>query len=129
VTKNFRFSSKGKTFRTGLDRRGSARERGYDREWELLSLQIRRDEPLCRRCVALGIIAPSSLSKVVDHILPLAWGGARLEPDNLQPLCKDCHDSWKARLEHRFAGRPKALIREVQRLAPPPEIESRAMPE
>lgn len=27
----------------------------------------------------------------IDHIIPLAIGGAKLDPDNMQLLCKECH--------------------------------------
>ena len=27
----------------------------------------------------------------VDHVVPLFKGGAALDEDNLQPLCKPCH--------------------------------------
>ncbi len=40
-------------------------------------------DPLCSACGA-----PAS---EVDHIVPLAAGGAELDPANLQPLCRRCH--------------------------------------
>jgi 5-methylcytosine-specific restriction endonuclease McrA len=27
----------------------------------------------------------------VDHIIPIEAGGAKLDPDNLQTVCKRCH--------------------------------------
>ena len=33
----------------------------------------------------------------VDHIQPIAEGGARLDPANLRPLCKPCHSRHTAR--------------------------------
>lgn len=39
---------------------------------------------------------------VVDHIVPVREApDRRLDPDNLQPLCKHCHDSLKAQQESR----------------------------
>jgi HNH endonuclease len=35
----------------------------------------------------------------VDHIIPLVDGGPRLDMDNLQSLCWQCHKAWKRRLE------------------------------
>lgn len=29
---------------------------------------------------------------MVDHIIPIKAGGARLDPRNLRPLCWPCHD-------------------------------------
>lgn len=75
-------------------KRPSARQRGYDAEWE----RARRDFLLvynsCRRCGA-----PAS---VVDHIKPhkgddlLFW-----DRSNWQPLCASCHNSHKQRHERR----------------------------
>lgn len=49
--------------------------------------RIRRDtlarEPQCRRCPAPATQA--------DHIIPIAEGGSRDDPTNLQGLCGPCH--------------------------------------
>lgn len=45
---------------------------------------IRRERPVCEHC---GIRAATE----VDHIVPLAEGGARLDRANLQALCHRCH--------------------------------------
>jgi 5-methylcytosine-specific restriction endonuclease McrA len=45
-------------------------------------------EPLCRACDSKGLTV---LAKELDHIRPLNEGGERLDPANVQPLCKDCH--------------------------------------
>ena len=45
-------------------------------------------EPLCRRCASLGYTTAATL---VDHILPIADGGAVLDEENLQSLCIRCH--------------------------------------
>lgn len=47
------------------------------RNWHLAS------NPLCIKCGQLG--------QIVDHILPRRDGGAELDPDNLQTLCRQCH--------------------------------------
>lgn len=53
--------------------------------------------PLCAYCEAQGLIVAAS---VVDHIRPHK-GDINLfsDPDNLQSLCKRCHDSHKQRQE------------------------------
>ena len=54
---------------------------------------IRRERPICEHCQ----VAPS---RMVDHIVPLRAGGARLELGNLQALCLSCHAA-KTRSERR----------------------------
>ncbi len=66
------------------------RNRFYQRkEWKSVrSLQLQL-EPLCRECRKLGKLVAAS---VVDHILPITEGGAKLDLENLQSLCKPCHE-------------------------------------
>jgi 5-methylcytosine-specific restriction protein A len=48
-------------------------------------------EPLCRDCLAKGIVRASS---VPDHIVPLAKGGTEdglIESPNIRCLCDECH--------------------------------------
>jgi 5-methylcytosine-specific restriction protein A len=73
------------------DRRGSAQERGYDVTWRRLRLMQLRKEPLCRMCKADGRITPAVM---VDHIIPIEGRDdpRRLDEDNLQSLCRTCHD-------------------------------------
>lgn len=44
---------------------------------------LKRDMGMCRLC--------GGKAAVVDHIVPLARGGAN-EPRNLRSLCADCHE-------------------------------------
>lgn len=76
------------------DDRPSASERGYDRAWEKVRRAHLRMEPLCRNCEERGRVEPAS---EVDHIVPLSEGGARLDHDNLQSLCRPCHNRKTAR--------------------------------
>ena len=60
--------------------------------WERMRQTQLRSEPLCRYCGQIGDITPAT---VVDHIKP--HKGQRVlafDQDNLQSLCKPCHDKW-----------------------------------
>jgi 5-methylcytosine-specific restriction protein A len=54
----------------------------------LAAAQIKR-EPLCAECLKSGRVQPA---EIADHIKPIADGGARLDKDNLQSLCRGCHN-------------------------------------
>lgn len=61
--------------------------------WKRLRARVVAEEPICRRCKALGLKGLHTLTREVDHIIP--HGGA-LDPlcwdrDNLQGLCKPHH--------------------------------------
>ena len=55
------------------------------REWELVRRQVFARDGY--RCVACGRAARLEC----DHVRPLNRGGARLDPRNLQSLCRTCH--------------------------------------
>jgi 5-methylcytosine-specific restriction protein A len=44
--------------------------------------------PLCEMCKLKNYY---TFGEVVDHINPISKGGAMLDPENLQTLCKTCH--------------------------------------
>ena len=74
-------------------------KRLYDtRRWRKLRDIVLSEEPLCRLCGQMNRVTPS---KIADHIIPhkddpdLFW-----DRDNLQALCKLCHDSAKAIKDH-----------------------------
>lgn len=73
--------------------RGSAAKRGYDRTWQRLRLAHLGRQPLCVRC--------AKPAKHVDHIQPIAKGGPRLDPANLQSLCHSCHSRKTATEDRR----------------------------
>ena len=76
--------------------RRSAHTRQIDRgRWERVRQQQLRDEPRCRQCGAEEHLQ-------VDHILNIARGGALYDRENLQTLCKPCHDKKSER--ERLAG-------------------------
>ncbi|QRQ99703.1 HNH endonuclease signature motif containing protein [Dyadobacter sandarakinus] len=68
------------------------------RRWrdEVRPAQLRR-KPECQECERQDRL---TLATQVDHIIPLEQGGAAFEPDNLQSLCKRCHDA-KTAVENR----------------------------
>lgn len=54
------------------------------RPWERVRKQVLvRDDYRCKLCGAYG--------NEVDHMQPIAAGGAVLDPANLQTLCRNCH--------------------------------------
>ena len=59
------------------------------RTWRTLRKYVLMGEPLCRDC--------GKPATVVDHIRPISDGGARLDIENLQPLCFKCHNRKSAR--------------------------------
>lgn len=58
--------------------------------WGALRLDQLRRKPLCAYCLELGNIVAAD---TVDHIEPHRGDDAlAFDPDNLQSLCKSCHD-------------------------------------
>jgi 5-methylcytosine-specific restriction endonuclease McrA len=68
----------------------SAAARGYDHEWLLLRRRHIRDEPDCRACAFRGV---TRRAHAVDHVIPVRVAPhRRLDPTNLQSLCRSCHE-------------------------------------
>lgn len=57
--------------------------------------------PLCAECLKRGVVTEGQL---VDHIIPIADGGAEMDIDNLQVLCAACHNR-----KHAGEGESKSL--------------------
>ncbi len=71
------------------DSRENSTRRGYGYDWQKLRLWHLRQHPLCADCEARGV---TELAKDVDHIVPIAVDPSRrLDPTNLQSLCRPCH--------------------------------------
>ena len=70
--------------------RPTAGQRGYGKKWQTERAEYLKNNPLCIKCRAEGIIEKAT---VVDHIKPhkgdqhLFW-----DKNNWQPLCKYHHD-------------------------------------
>jgi len=71
------------------NQRGTAAQRGYDETWREVRKRLLCERPLCEECLKAGIVRPAI---TVHHIVPLSEGGARLDYDNLMPLCRECHE-------------------------------------
>ena len=63
------------------------------RQWRKLRLMILQRDPICKECEKKNRFVSSV---VVDHILSIRLGGAKLSPDNLQGLCTTCHNKKSA---------------------------------
>lgn len=65
--------------------------------WQRLRKAVLASSPLCAYCAELGYTTPAI---DVDHIAPVdTMPGQAFDPDNLQPLCKECHSGPKRREE------------------------------
>jgi len=71
-------------------RRGSARARGYTRQWDTARLAFLRAHPLCAECARHGRVTAAT---VVDHVVPHE-GDDRLfwAEENWEALCRACHE-------------------------------------
>jgi 5-methylcytosine-specific restriction endonuclease McrA len=64
--------------------RGSPAARGYDSQWAKFSKAIlERDGHTCGWC--------GRPATTTDHVIPLAHGGARLDPTNAVAACRACN--------------------------------------
>ncbi|MGF7185287.1 5-methylcytosine-specific restriction protein A [Desulfitispora alkaliphila] len=68
--------------------------------WQKLRKQVLNKLPLCVECVKINRLTPAT---VVDHIRPHE-GDEELfyNLENLQPLCKTCHDRKTAKEDGRW---------------------------
>jgi 5-methylcytosine-specific restriction protein A len=70
--------------------------------WKRARAHQLRLVPVCRMCKELGLVA---LASVVDHVTPHRGDLDKfLDSDNLQSLCKPCHDRHKQAQEHQRDG-------------------------
>ena len=72
-----------------IDYRETSDQRGYDSRWQQARARYLRRHPLCERCEQQDRVVIASM---VHHIVPIDEGGERLDPDNFQALCRNCHE-------------------------------------
>src|SRR5690348_253640 len=81
---------------SGDRNRELSRARGYDRTWERLRRMHLNARPWCKMCDELLNVA--TVATICDHVIPIEVDPSkRLDPDNLQSLCKAHHDGLKQR--------------------------------
>lgn len=69
--------------------RNPQKNKTYDHAWRKLRDAHIQANPICKHCIAEGILTPAT---EVDHIVPVKIAPERrLDPTNLQSLCKPCH--------------------------------------
>lgn len=92
---------------------GSLHLRITGRRWTETRALLLAVEPLCRMCKAKGLV---TLAEEIDHVVPLHkyQGDDPHAPENLQPLCKPCHQDktvqdvgYKTRTRIRIDGWPE----------------------
>jgi len=79
------------------ERRGSARERGYDWQWEKFRARYLREHPLCVDCLAKHCMTPAT---EVHHEKKLKdFPELKYDKRYLHALCHQCHSKRTARGE------------------------------
>lgn len=83
------------------DRERVRRKGRWSARWQRLRLLVIKRDWVCQSCGH-----PLDHDSPVDHIVAVARGGAEYDMDNLQGLCKWCHDK-KTVAEDGGLGRRK----------------------
>ncbi len=76
------------------------------RKWRSFSIDYKERNPICVKCEQEGII---TASKVTDHIQRVNAGGDHYNENNLQALCKRCHNSKSGKEAHGYKENPETL--------------------
>lgn len=75
--------------------------------WQKARKVILSKEPFCRMCRERGVL---TIATDVDHIIPLKVDQSlALAEDNLQPLCKACHNAKTKEDEKKYFLEEKSL--------------------
>lgn len=75
----------------------SNREVYNSTRWRKLREQVLYGNPFCVRCMDVGLLEPAT---VCDHVIPIEQGGEIWDINNLQGLCKSCHNSKSGKEAH-----------------------------
>jgi len=90
--------------RTYDDQRGSSTQRGYGYRWHKLRKMVLARDPVCVDPFGIHLEAGEvALAEVVDHITPKNAGGSD-SLENLQGLCKQCHDRKTATVDGGYGN-------------------------
>ena len=82
--------------------------------WRKLRTRFIKANPLCNIC---GYPA-----KIVDHIIEIRDGGAKLDSANLQSLCQTCHNRKTIRERIKRGGGQKSLKTDTKISVRPPKF-------
>ena len=77
--------------RTKRQRRPGASGRGYDAKWQKLRRRKLLEQPWCERCLAEGRYVPATIGHHKQEFAD-TYDPARLDSDNIEALCRDCHE-------------------------------------
>lgn len=92
---------------THYQKKGNTTERGYGYAWrKRREKALKRDQYLCQVCKRQGYLTPAT---EVDHIINKAHGGTD-DIDNLQSICRACHQSKTQSESRRGRGGKKVQI-------------------
>ncbi len=69
-------------------------------QWRVFRRMYLRRHPMC---IEYGC---GKMATIIDHIKPVNQGGSLYEEDNLQPMCKQCHDKKTATEDGGFGNKP-----------------------
>jgi len=87
------------------DPRPNASQRGYDWRWQRLRKLYLKHNPLCERCKRMGSVTSAD---TVHHKKQIKeYPELRLEWDNLESLCRDCHEVVEGRKKEKKETKKK----------------------
>jgi len=81
--------------------------------WKRARIRQLRANPLCVEC--------HRPAQIVDHIIELRYGGAKLSSSNLQSMCKPCHNIKTVQERIKRGGAVKSLPNDDRYTEPPAE--------
>lgn len=82
---------------------GKNRKVYRNNRWRKLSKSYKERNPFCVKCAEEGIVAAS---QVTDHIQRINDGGDPYDENNLQALCKRCHNIKSGKEAHGYREKP-----------------------